>query len=66
MAVHFIGFNDDRVWNAIKVWGKPDFWHRVWDYRAQVEVVEGDIAIFASGNEKDEPKLYSWDDSARA
>lgn len=64
MALHFIGFKDDRVWNALKVFGPPDFWHRNWDVRAMQEIAPGDVAIFATGNEMDEPKAQAHDDSA--
>ena len=64
MAIHFIGFKDDRVWNAIRVWGMPDFWHRNWDVRAKQEIAPGDTAIFAKGSEHDEPKEQAHDDSA--
>lgn len=69
MALHFVGFKDDRVWNALRVFGRPDFWHRIWDSRARQEVVPGDIAIFASGDESmpsyrdNRGKPVSWDDS---
>jgi hypothetical protein len=62
-ALHFVGFKDDRVWNAIRIWGRPDFWHRNWDYRAKAEIVPGDVAIFAKGTYDDEPKKISHDDS---
>ena len=61
--LHFIGFKDDRIWNARKVFGKPDFYHRIWDRRARQEVIPGDIAIFATGSIDDKPKSISWDDS---
>jgi hypothetical protein len=35
MALHFVGFSDDRYWNALKVFGLPDFYHRNWDMRAK-------------------------------
>lgn len=63
MALHFIGFCDDRYWNAVKVFGLPDFYHRNWDYRARQEVIPGDVAIFATGSVNDEPKAIGWDDS---
>ena len=63
MALHFVGFKDDRVWNALCVFGPPDFWHRSWDSRARAEIVEGDIAVFATGSIEDEPKPNAWDDS---
>jgi hypothetical protein len=63
MALHFVGFKDDRVWNALRLWGKPDFWHRIWDVRAQAEVAEGDIVVFATGTMDDRPRAAAWDDS---
>jgi len=63
MALHFIGFKDDRYWNAVRVWGLPDFYHRVWDHRARQEVVPGDTAVFATGCADDDPRLISWNDS---
>lgn len=62
-AWHFIGFKDDRVWAALKVWGPPDFWHRTWDARAASMLAPGDVAVFAEGDEADPPKLISFDDS---
>lgn len=64
MALHFVGFKDDRYWNAVRVWGLPDFYHRNWDYRARQEIVEGgDVAVFAIGSIDDPPRPIGWDDS---
>ena len=63
-AWHFVGFKDDRYLNAIKTFGRPDFIHRFWDYRARDEVMEGDIVVFASGDEYREPVVFAYDDSA--
>ena len=79
MALHFIGFCDDRYWNAVAIFGLPDFYHRVWDMRARQEVIDGDVAIFASEivitrdadgawltikcSPDNLPKQVSWDDS---
>lgn len=63
MFVHFVGFKDDRVFNAYKVWGKPDMWHRRWDFRARAEVADGDVVVFADGEDTYRPCLYSFDDS---
>lgn len=62
-ALHFVGFKDDRYWNAVKVFGLPDFYHRNYDMRARQEIVEGDVAVFAVGSIDDPPKSISWDDS---
>ena len=64
-ALHFVGFSqNDNFRNAAKVFGKPDFIHRVWDHRAKAEVVPGDVAVFAVGNDSDKPRLHAYDDSA--
>lgn len=62
-SLHFIGFKDDRIWNARRLFGEPDFYHRTWDTRARQELIEGDVGVFASGSDLDAPKLISWDDS---
>jgi hypothetical protein len=69
-SLHFVGFKDDRYWSAVKVFGLPDFYHRIWDVRARQEVMPGDIAIFATGDETmplyrhgKTGELISWDDS---
>lgn len=65
MALHFVGFKDDRVWNARRVWGAPDFWHRIWDVRAYLESgAPDDVIVFATGTIDDPPRPDSWDDSA--
>lgn len=64
MMVHFVNFKDDRVYNAIRVFGRPDFWHRHWDYRAKCEIAPGDKVIFAKGTEHDTPTPFAYDDSA--
>lgn len=62
--VHFVGFRDERWWNAVKVFGRPDFIHRYWDARAVCEVMEGDVVVFADGNETQPVFKYTYDDSA--
>lgn len=64
MALHFVGFKDDRYWNAIRAFGNPDFIHRQWDVRAKAEIVEGDIAVFAKGDETYPPSDFCYNDSA--
>ncbi len=62
--MHFVGFKDDRVVTARRVFGRPDFYHRVWDFRAwQESSVPGDTIIFADGTEAEPPRATSWDDS---
>ena len=61
-VVHFVGFRDDRYWNAVRVWGLPDFIHRGWDLRAQREIADGDVVIFAKGPDDQEPSVRSYTD----
>ena len=62
--LHFVGFSDDRVHNALKVFGRPDFWHRFWDQRAAAEIMPGDVVLFATGDETAKPAKFAFDDSA--
>jgi len=62
--LHFVGFRDDRWFNAVKVFGRPDFIHRRWDYRAVCEVADGDVVVFADGNEFSPVDPFAFDDSA--
>lgn len=62
--IHFVGFKDDRWWNAVRVFGRPDFIHRFWDRRAVDEIADGDIVVFADGDETQPIWKYAYDDSA--
>ena len=62
-AWHFVGFKNDRVYNALSVFGYPDFWHRLWDERAVREVADGDIVLFANGDETQPVREFTHDDS---
>ena len=48
--LHFVGFRGEEFHSAVKVWGKPDFFHRVFDDRVIFggEVGDDDIIIFAN------------------
>lgn len=71
MALHFVGFEDDRVHAARRVFGDPDFYHRIWDVRAHQEIAPGDRVVFANKGYDflpehfvyDVPPKPSWDDS---
>jgi hypothetical protein len=63
-VVHFVGFKDDRWWNAVRTFGRPDFVHRRWDARAVVEVMPGDLVVFATGDETQPVDPFAYDDSA--
>ena len=61
MAVHFVEFRDDRYWNAMRVFGRPDFFHRYWDWRAVGDVAPGDVVVFAGA--EGPPKEIAFNDS---
>lgn len=61
-CVHFVGFRGEEYWSAVRVWGLPDFYHRVWDRRAQREVAEYDVCVFAK-YDPDHPSPFNYDDS---
>ncbi len=63
-CTHFIGFKDDRIHAAARIFGRPDFIHRFWDARAACEIADGDIAIFAEGDETQPINPFTRDDSA--
>lgn len=65
MIVHFVGFRGEEYNNAVKIWGKPDFFHYVNDprFRFGGEVDwENDIVIFAKGCES-RNSSFSFNDS---
>lgn len=69
-CLHFVGFKDPRVTKderfdrAVRVFGWPDFYHRGWDMRARREIMAGDTIVFARGDDRQQPRLHSFDDSA--
>jgi hypothetical protein len=64
-AVHFVGFRGEEYHSAVRAFGLPDFIHRVWDMRAQVEIADGDVVVFAKYHDQP-PSRYSFDDSNAA
>lgn len=60
--VHFVGFRDDRYWNAVKVWGVPDYVHIVWDCYASHDMAPGDTVVFAKGEWPQPKRSYSGPD----
>jgi hypothetical protein len=65
MALHFIGFRDDRYRTACRAFGRPDFVHRIWDYRAAAEIADGDTAVFADGDETVRKSPFAYNDSEK-
>lgn len=47
--VHFVGFRDDRYWNAMRVFGPPDMIHEAWDRYAADDCAPDDLVVFAEG-----------------
>lgn len=62
-CLHFIGFRGDEYWSAVRIFGRPDFVHRYWDYRAIGDIAPGDTVVFATGTERDLPNVYAFNDS---
>lgn len=63
-SVHFVGFRGDEYHSAVRVWGVPDFFHRVWDVRASHEAVPGDVVVFARPENVQNPRSQAFDDSS--
>jgi hypothetical protein len=61
-VIHFVGFRGDEYLRAIRIFGKPDFIHRGWDLRALREIAEGDVVIFAKGDDSQPPSKHSYED----
>lgn len=65
MALHFVRFPDRfgrQFQNAVHVFGPPDFLHRLWDRRAQREIAEGDVIVFAKGDQDQPVSPVNGDD----
>ncbi len=50
-CLHFVGFRDDAYARAKCTFGPPDFIHPKWDRRARREIADGDVIVFATGDE---------------
>jgi hypothetical protein len=61
-VVHYVGFSDDRYWNAFRVFGGPRVFHRWWDRRAVREIAPGDVVIFADGDWQQQPRPFNAPD----
>jgi hypothetical protein len=48
-ATHFVGFRGDEFSSAVRVFGRPDFYHFVYDSRVAGDVAPGDTVVFANG-----------------
>ena len=57
--VHFVGFRDDRYWNAVRVFGPPDMIHAVWDIYAASDTAPGDLVVFANGDGNQKPRSFT-------
>lgn len=60
--VHFVGFKDDRYWNAVKTFGAPHYIHPRWDACARREMDDGDLVVFADGPQDQEPRARTFND----
>lgn len=59
--IHFVGFRGDEYLRAIRVFGKPDFFHRSND-RRDGEFDKDDLIVYANGFEN-KPTKYTFNDS---
>jgi len=57
--IHFVGFRDDRYWNAVRIWGEPDMIHESWDRYAADDTDACDIVIFAKGEWNQKPRSFT-------
>lgn len=60
--VHFVGFRDDRYWNAVRTWGRPDFVHITFDRYAAQDMAPCDTVVFAKDDWTQEPRSFSGPD----
>lgn len=67
-ALHFVGFRGDEYTTAVRLFGKPDFIHRVWDIRAKSggDTHPSDTFVFAKGDERSPVVDFVFDDSGVA
>lgn len=61
-TVHYVGFRDDAYLRAFRVFGGPAFIHRWWDRRAQRDIGEDDVVVFATGDETQPLARYNAPD----
>lgn len=62
-CLHFVGFDPRdpmKIARASRVFGAPDFVHRLWDVRAACDIAPGDTVVFAKGTEADKPSFYPY------
>lgn len=63
--VHFVGFRGDEYNRARRIW-TPDFIHPRWDIRARREIADGDIIVFAEGDDRQKPSRFNAPDFVEA
>lgn len=61
--IHFVGFRSQEYISACRVWGEPDFIHKVHDGRMREEISKDDTVVFANGYENKFTQ-YNWDASS--
>jgi hypothetical protein len=63
-VIHFVGFPDlgHRFHNAVRIFGTPAYLHRFWDQRAKREIADGDVIVFADGDEHQPVRKFNGDD----
>lgn len=61
-CVHFVWFRGDEYLSAVRAFGPPDFIHYGWDRRAQRDIAEGDLIVFAKGAHDQAVRDRNFDD----
>jgi hypothetical protein len=46
-----VGFRGNEYHSAVKIFGKPDFYHPKFDIRAKADITEGDTVVLANDTE---------------
>lgn len=67
-CVHFVGFRGKEYNSAVKIWGKPDFFHPDYDNRVfhggEIDR-NNDTVIFAKGDEHSRILEFTYNDSEK-
>jgi hypothetical protein len=65
-ALHFVGFKGDEYGRAVRLFGRPDFIHRMGDLRLYLggELAHHDTVVFANGYDN-RCYLMSFNDSEK-
>ena len=61
--VHFVGFREDREFlAAVRVFGQPDFIHKIHDHRAYGDIDEDNDIVVLASRASLTPSRWTWQD----